>query len=94
MGRALKYFCDNYVCRVCRGNLKLYRNPETGRWSVACARDPEHYGAWRKRYLEDREQRERVEFVEIVNDRALVELWPWLPRPTVTAEEAIQELYG
>ena len=89
----LKHFCDNYICRICKSNLKLSRDPDTGAWSIVCAKNPDHYGAWSKRYWENREQRERSEYVEIIFDSQLKRLLPWLPRSTVTAAQAHEELF-
>lgn len=93
--RTLKYFTDNYVCRVCRHNLKLSRDEYTGHWSIVCAADAGHHGAWSKRYLEERERQERAEFLEIIYDRKLRELWPWLPATSdMSAAEAMDDLFG
>jgi len=93
--KSLRYYIDNYVCRVCHSNLRLERDPETGAWSIVCAADPSHFGAWRKGYLERRLHQQRVEFVEIVHDPLLRELFPWLPQPeSMTTAEAMADLYG
>lgn len=94
-GQTLKYFCERYVCRVCRSNFTARRDPVTGKWSIICTENAEHYGAWSKGYLEHRQQQERVEFLEIIYDHELRQLLPWLPEPSpMTADEAMKDLFG
>lgn len=94
MTTSLRYYVDKYVCRICYSNLRLHRD-ENGAWTIVCAADPSHHGAWRKTYLERRLHQERVEFLEIIFDRELRELFPWLPKPrSMTAAKAMTDLYG
>lgn len=95
MATSLRYYIDNYVCRLCHSNLTLARDEQTGAWTIVCATDPSHYGAWKKTYLERRLYQERVEYVEIIHDQELRTLFPWLPAPEpMTAEQAMADLYG
>lgn len=81
-----------YVCAQCQGNLAVRWSEEEGN-RIECARNPEHFGVWRKSYRDWRRARAKVEGIALAFDKELQALFDWWPRPRVTAKQAYQDLY-
>lgn len=92
----LTILAEQYVCAECHSPLTLRYDIEAEeRWQVVCTTNAAHRGFNTKATVEIQRELAAREAHRIIHDSELRKALPWLPEPeTVTAEQAMSELFG